>query len=88
MTDVIQTEAICSLEIVWLAIAYSPTGALHRTMEQSHDIRKLWRDYLNSVPYLRAVSRICSLVSCLGGAQGGLQQPQGRSCQEINHLDE
>ena len=41
-------------------------------MEQSHDIRELWRDYLNSVPYLRAVSRICSLVSCLGGAPVGI----------------
>ena len=30
-------------------------------------------DYLNSVPYLRAISRICSRVSCFGGMPGGLQ---------------
>src|SRR5271165_906212 len=30
-------------------------------------------DYLNSVPYLSAISRICSRVSCLGGTPGGLQ---------------
>src|SRR5215475_13650895 len=29
--------------------------------------------YLNSVPYLRAISLICSRVSCLGGMPGGLQ---------------
>jgi hypothetical protein len=39
----------------------------------------LWRrDYVNSVPYLRAISLICTRVSCFGGTPG-----DGR-CREIS----
>ena len=56
----------------WSAKLSSDTRINPRNWDTRH-VPIARREYLNSVPYLRAISLICSRVSCFGGTPGGLQ---------------